>query len=307
MFARGSRLLLSMIVPAVLIGSLFGVHGQAHADDDRPDGRVPPAGANDWTCRPTAAHPQPVVLIHGTWGNQNSWDVLAPQLKAQGYCVFSLSYGRAVSSIRGAQPGVYGTADMRRSAREIALFVDAVRAATGVPKVDIVAHSQGGPLVRQFMRFDGGVNPWNTADNKVDHLVTIAATNHGTTAEGLGYLLPSTGSAQAPAIGLITQYLGAAAAQQLIDSEFLRSLNAGGDTEPGVRYTVIASRLDRVVTPPEATFLTAGIGATVDNVWVQDLCPDDDFDHGALPKSPTVGYVVQKALDPSYRGLPCSD
>jgi len=61
-----------------------------------------------------------------------------------------------------------------------------------------------------------------------------------------------------------------------------------------IEYTVIASRLDRVITPPEATFPTAGFGATVDNIWVQDLCPDDDFNHGALPESPTVGYVVQK-------------
>ncbi|MFI6367064.1 esterase/lipase family protein [Nocardia sp. NPDC050630] len=304
MFAKSSRLLLPIILSAVLIGTLFGVRTPALADDAHPDGSVPPAGANDWTCRPSAAHPQPVVLVHGTWGNQNSWDVLAPQLKAQGYCVFSLSYGRAISSIRGAQPGVYGTADMRNSAREIARFVDEVRAATDAPQVDIVAHSQGGPLVRQFMRFEGGADQRNPADNKVDHLVTIAATNHGTTAEGLGFLLP-TGSAQAPILGLITRYLGTAASQQLIDSEFLRSLNAGGDTEPGVKYTVIASHLDRVVTPPEATFLTAGIGATVDNIWVQDLCPDDEFDHGALPRSPTVGYVVQKALDPSYGGRPC--
>ncbi|WP_433731673.1 esterase/lipase family protein [Nocardia sp. CA-129566] len=304
LFAKGSSVRRSLILPALLIGAFSGVITAAHADDSSPDGSTPPAGANDWDCRPSAAHPEPVVLVHGTWGNQNSWDVLAPQLKAQGYCVFSLSYGRAASSIRGAEPGVYGTEDIRSSAREVGGFVDLVRAATGVPKVDIVAHSQGGPLVRQFLRFEGGANYRDPTQNKVDQLITIAATNHGTTAEGLGYLLP-TGSAQAPVLDLVTQYLGTAALQQLIDSEFLHSLNAGGDTEPGIRYTVIASHLDRVVTPPEATFLTAGLGATVDNIWVQDLCPDDDFNHGALPESPTVGFVVQKALDPSYTGLPC--
>lgn len=306
LFAKSSLIRRSFIVPALLIGAFSGMLAPAHADDGSPDGSTPPAGANDWACRPSAAHPEPVVLVHGTWGNQNSWDVLAPQLKAQGYCVFSLSYGRAESSVRGAEPGVYGTEDIRSSAREVGGFVDLVRAATGVPKVDIVAHSQGGPLVRQFLRFEGGANYRDPAQNKVDQLITIAATNHGTTAEGLGYLLP-TGSAQAPVLGIIAEYLGTAALQQLIDSEFLHSLNAAGDTEPGIKYTVIASHLDRVVTPPEATFLTAGLGATVDNIWVQDLCPDDDFNHGALPESPTVGYVVQKALDPSYIGHPCPE
>lgn len=306
MFAKSSRVRrpTGIVVSALLIGTVFGAIPAASADDSYGDGSTPPAGANDWECRPSAAHPEPVVLIHGTWGNQNSWDVLAPQLKAQGYCVFSLSYGRAASSVRGAEPGVYGTADIRSSAKEVARFVDQVREATGTPRVDIVAHSQGGPLVRQFLRFEGGANRRDPADNKVDHLITIAATNHGTTAEGLGFLLP-TGSAQAPILGLVAKYLGTAALQQLIDSEFLRSLNAAGDTEPGIEYTVIASRVDRVVTPPEATFLAAGFGATVDNVWVQDLCADDDFDHGALPASPTVGYVVQKALDPSYIGQSC--
>jgi triacylglycerol esterase/lipase EstA (alpha/beta hydrolase family) len=229
--------------------------------------------------------------------------VLAPQLKASGHCVFSLNYGRAASSFRGAVPGVYGTADINGSAKELAAYVDRVRGATGSPRVDIVAHSQGGPMVRQYLRFEGGADRGDPANNKVDHLVTIGGSNHGTTADGLGNLLP-TGSPEA-AIGIVESWLGTAALQQLFDSDFMRSLNAAGDTDPGIEYTIIASHLDRVVTPPETTFLTAGFGATVDNIWVQDLCPTDSFPHTNLPDSPTVAYIVQKALDPSFTGTPC--
>src|SRR3954451_4628869 len=51
---------------------------------------VPPPGATDFSCRSTA-HPEPVILVHGTFGDMTvSWNLFSPALKAQGYCVFAL-------------------------------------------------------------------------------------------------------------------------------------------------------------------------------------------------------------------------
>ncbi|MFF3222512.1 esterase/lipase family protein [Nocardia suismassiliense] len=273
-----------------------GGAGTGSAVGKDPDGSTPPGGSNDWACRPTPAHPRPVVLVHGTWGNQNDWDVLAPQLKAEGYCVFSLNYGRDTSSVLGALRGMYGTGDIGASAGELAAFVDRIRAATGAEKVDLVGHSQGAVMSRQYLRVGGGADT-------VGRLISLAGTNHGSTMRGVATRLPPGGTVAFAAA--LPPIAGVAAAQQLVGSDFIRNLNAEGDTVPGIDYTVIASTHDDASAPPEATFLQAGPGATVDNVWVQDLCPTDTFDHGTLPQSPTVAYIIEKALDPSYTGTPC--
>ncbi|MVU83846.1 alpha/beta fold hydrolase [Nocardia sp. ET3-3] len=275
---------------------------------DGPDGSTPPPGANDFSCRPTAAHPRPVVLVHGTWGNQNAWNTLAPQLKSEGYCVFSLNYGKDTTSVMGAKRGSYGNGDIPTSAKELATFVDRVLESTGVDRVDLVGHSQGGTMSRQYLRFEGGAA-------KVAKLITVAATNHGTTMDGLselalgsssGSTALSSGSTGSSGLagGLIGSYVGLASVQQLAGSEFITTLNADGDTVPGIEYTVVATHVDKTSTPPEATFLTAGPGASVENLWVQDVCPTDTTPHGKLPDSPAVAYIVERALDPTATGLP---
>ncbi|WP_158726395.1 esterase/lipase family protein [Tomitella fengzijianii] len=260
------------------------------------DGSMPPPGANDWSCEPTAEHPRAVVLVHGTYSNQDTWNAMSPALKAEGFCVFTLNYGRDLSSVAGRIPGYFATADIAESAGQLAEFVDRVLAATGTVRVDMVAHSQGAPMSRQYLRFNGGTNAQDPTQNKVLHLITISGTNHGTTISGLTNLV----AGNQLAVDLVEPVVGEATVQQLAGSRFITHLNADGDTQPGVHYTAIGDEVDLVSTPPEATFLTAGPGATVRNVWVQSLCPDDTTRHGRMPFDPAAIFIVLSTLSPGY-------
>ncbi|HKC19535.1 MAG TPA: hypothetical protein VKE27_07865 [Candidatus Dormibacteraeota bacterium] len=60
-----------------------GVLGYAHESPS-----ASPPGANDWSCKPTSAHPRPVILVHGTFADMSdSWQALSPLLYDSGYCV----------------------------------------------------------------------------------------------------------------------------------------------------------------------------------------------------------------------------
>lgn len=260
-----------------------GVYGYAHTSPT-----ASPPGANDWTCKPTATHPQPVVLVHGTFADMsNSWQAISPLLKNNGYCVFALNYGSYAGS--GAV-GVYGIGEIRNSARELDAFVDKVRAATGAAEVDIVGHSQGGMMPRYYLKFLGGAA-------EVRALVGLSPSNHGTTVAGLGLLARFfPGGAQ------FTGALCPACEEQIVGSAFLAELNSGGDTVPGVEYTVIQTRYDQVVTPYTSAFLS---GAK--NILLQNQCILDLGDHLSMPYDHIVGADVLTALDPAHpRGFFCT-
>jgi triacylglycerol lipase len=239
----------------------------------------PPPGANDWSCRPTAAHPHPVVLVHGTAENMlDNWLTLSPALKAEGYCVFALNYGGS----GGEAAGIYATGPVADSARELAAFVDRVRAQTGAAKVSLVGHSQGGMMPRQYIKFEGGIAA-------VDDLVGLAPSNHGTTH-------PLT----AP-LGLTCP----ACSDQLAGSPFLRNLNAGDETPGAVSYTQVVTRTDEVVVPYTSGFLAEGPRTT--NVRIQDRCPLDLAEHLAISHDQVAIQWVKHALgrtgpaDPAFR------
>jgi triacylglycerol lipase len=239
----------------------------------------PPPGANQ-PCKPTASHPEPVILVHGTFENMfDNWQAMAPALKNAGYCVYAFNYGSYNGS---GLLGIYGVGPIERSAQQLATEVDAVLAQTGASKVDLVGHSQGGMMPRYYLK--------NIDASKVDDLVGLSPSNHGTTNP---FATPIGGPCPA-------------CAQQAAGSSFVTQLNAGDETPGSVDYTNIATRYDEVVTPYTSAFLAAD-GNQVTNVTLQDDCPNDTSDHLRTPYDPPAIQITLNALgrsgpaDPSFR------
>lgn len=233
---------------------------------------VSPPGANDWGCRPTAAHPDPVVLVHGTFADMTiSWNTVSLALTRDGYCVFALDYGARA------------TGPIAESAQQLSGFVDEVLSATGAAKVDIVGHSQGGMMPRYYVKSLGG-------DQKVDDLVGLAPSNHGTTNPAAPF--GDFGGCRS-------------CAEQAAGSAFLAELNAGDETPGTVSYTQIETRYDEVVTPYTSAFLAVD-GANVTNVLLQDSCAGDVSEHVTIAGDPIALLWIQNALgrdgpaDPTY-------
>ncbi|RMI27855.1 esterase/lipase family protein [Nocardia stercoris] len=271
---------------AALAAFLYGV---GHPD-------AAPPGADDWDCVPSPEHPEPVVLLHGSWMNAyESFAALAPLLRREGFCAFTFEYGIMSvpegGGVGPVLPGRYAVGPIEDSAAQVGAFVDRVLAATGAGKVDVVAHSQGGTAADWYLKFLGGAG-------RVDHLVTFGATHHGTALDGiasLGRLLTDAGM---DALGYSVPIAGPANIEQAIGSPFLRALNAPGDTVPGVDYTVVGSVWDEVTNPYSLTFLRPGPDATVSNITLQDGCPQDMSDHLTMMYSPRTLSIVLRTLDP---------
>jgi triacylglycerol esterase/lipase EstA (alpha/beta hydrolase family) len=247
-----------------------------------PGAAASSSGINDFSCHPSASHPRPVVLVHGTFGNAwDNWLVGAPYIAARGFCVFELDYGQVAGV-----PLIHGLAPIEQSAQQLSDYVDQVLAATGASQVDVVGHSQGGMMPRYYLKFLGGAA-------KVHTLVGIAPSNHGTTLDGIATL-----ASQFPGATQLVGTLCASCAEQIKGSPFVTDLNAGGDTVPGVRYAVISSIFDEVVTPYRSQFLA---GPNVTDIVLQNLCAVDLSEHVAIGTTDKIVlHEVVNQLDPAH-------
>lgn len=211
-----------------------------------------PPGANDWTCRPTAARPTPVILVHGTAGDRtNLLQRLSAGIKAKGFCVYSLDYGNR------------GLNDIVASAGELKTFTERVLRSTGARKVSMVGHSQGGMMPRYYLKFLGG-------SAVVDDLVGLSPSNHGTLI-----------TAGRNPIAILAGFVCESCVQQGAGSPFLRNLNAGDETPGTVSYTQVTTRYDEVVIPHTSGYLRPGPRTT--NITLQNKCPFELTEHLFIP------------------------
>lgn len=244
-------------------------------------------GANNG-CKPSSAHPYPVVLVHATLADEGSnWVTLSPLLANAGYCVYSFNYGATGLSFCGlAGCSIDGLGHIEQSAEELSAFVNWVRFITGASKVDLVGHSQGGMMPNYYMKYLGGAS-------KVNELVALAPSNHGTTLDGIATLLKEFSWAS-ELISSLGEYIGAPALpEQEEGSAFMNKLFGSGEPlASGVRYVVIETTHDEVVTPYTNAFLH---GSNVTNITIQEQCPEDPVGHiGMFEDSPSLQNVLNQ-------------
>lgn len=205
----------------------------------------------------------PVLMVHGTTLEPQanfSWNWL-PALEALDwpYCTIELP-ANAMGDIQiAAEYVVYAVREMATASGR---------------KVQIVGHSQGGMVPRWALRF------WPDIRKKVDDLIGMSASNHGTVVAPV-ICIPGC----APSIW-----------QQSLNSNFMAALNRDYETIEGVDYTSIYTNLDEVVFPNVtllgASSALAGDSSHVANIATQDVCPLNIAEHLLIGTSDAAAYAV---------------
>ncbi|MGW4531408.1 esterase/lipase family protein [Nocardia sp. NPDC004340] len=242
-------------------------------------------------CGPTAAHPYPVVVLPGGDGSTDQtaaqWETMVGALRGAGYCTL-LFQGGVVNRKRW-----YG--DMPAEAGQVADFIAKVRETTGAEKVEIVAHSAGTIVTNYYLKLLGGAPT-------VSHAVFITPEVRG--CDGAGVLgipnPPITPVQLLHELPVLSTLLAAAspelatALQMTPDSPVYKAIFDTRVTQPGVTYSVIATRRDQLATPaPQCSTLDE---PGVENVVYEDLFPDAaPVDHSLIRSSAeTAGWVLDR-------------
>lgn len=203
---------------------------------------------------------RPVLLIPGTSLSAEtnySWNYArAFSLRHIPFCMVDLP-GHAMGDIQTAAESVlYAVREMHRISHQ---------------RISIVGYSQGGMIFRWVLKY------WPDARSMVDDAIALDASNHGSMASPC---LPGC----APAFW-----------QQVAGSAFLRALNTGPETWPGISYTQIYTFTDELVVPDfggaASSRLTTGAGR-ISNIPVQQICPLHVAEHWTMGTTDPVGFAL---------------
>jgi triacylglycerol esterase/lipase EstA (alpha/beta hydrolase family) len=216
---------------------------------------VPSAGA--------AIPRNPVVIVAGMGVPTVGYETLATRLRFDGYRVSIF------------QSSSLGLGDIHDSALELAAFVDAVRTQQNAAKIDLVGHSAGGLVARDFVKTAGGAAV-------VDKIVALGTPHYGTINADIGSFF-----------GIGPCAFITACSQLTLGNSYLAGLNAGDDSIGSVRYWSFATKTDEVVQPYRNAFLDTSDGNIV-NVAIQDQCWFRFVGHaGLILEGPTYTGVRQ--------------
>lgn len=198
-----------------------------------------------------AQHPTPVLYVHGINSRTIAFRRNARLISSHGHWVWGYDYGKMLI------PGLAGTGRIEEMVDELTTNVDTVLDRTGAEKINLVAHSQGGLLVKLFIASGGAA--------RVERVVAMGANFHGTDLRGYARRVnPITG--RNPKFWELVA--SPSAVQQLAGSEWAQELATVPDTDPRVMYTSLYSRRDHVVTPIETSILEPVDGADVVNLEI---------------------------------------
>ena len=176
----------------------------------------------------------------------------------------------------------YALEDMQISAEYVVHAIRSMHQRAGRP-IAILGGSQGGSLPRWALRF------WPDTRSLVTEHVGIAPSNHG--AQGV-HCTPNC----APALW-----------QLRYQSNFMRAMNSGQETFPGISYTEIYTHQDQTATPASddtGTSSLHGGGGWITNVALQDVCPAHIADHIKAITYDAVAYAL--AIDALTHDGPAS-
>ena len=179
---------------------------------------------------------RPVVLLYGFFGVPSMLGPLAGALSRRGRCVLWFDLGGWL--------GRFNTSPIDELAEQVRVGVEQLLEQTGSRSIDLVGHSAGGLVGRDYVQRLGG-------SRYVEQLVTLGTPHRGAPSASLGYFCT-----------------GLSCLEQLApDSDFLRRLR-DDEFPAGTRLTSVFSREDRLC-PPESCRLDTGDRPELRNVELE--------------------------------------
>ncbi|MFL5822050.1 MAG: esterase/lipase family protein [Solirubrobacteraceae bacterium] len=263
-YVRAIGLLAACVVPCVCSAAAIG---RRYAPLNRPGPRL---------SVPTHQLRSAVSCTRGIRGDHRDPILLVPGTDLTPRSNYSWNYERAFAARGWAHCAVtlphQATGDIQVAGEYVVYALRQLARRSG-RRVDILGYSQGGMVPRWALRF------WPDTRRLVRSFVALDPSNHGT--------LDANATCQ--------QQCSAADWQQAAGSHFMQALNSFTETFAGIDYTVIYSRTDEIVVPnldsSGSSSLHRGRGR-IENVAVQQICPNDTSDHLAMGSYDSVGYAL---------------